>query len=79
MEKDIAEGQIGSVGSYDVEFKGGKLTAKVSLSKEGEFANAKADITLDIPARQVLEALKRAIPGTLDDAILELAAKGLGV
>lgn len=79
MEKDIAEGKIGEVGAYDFEFKEGKLRLKVELSKDSEFVNAKADLTINVPARPLLEALKRAIPGVWDDAAIELAAKALGV
>ena len=80
MEKDIAEGKIGEVGAYDVEFKGGKLLAKVGLAKEVTAGvSAKADVSVEIDARSVLEALKKAIPCTIDDALLELAAKALGV
>ena len=35
MEKDIVDGQIGEIGSYDVEFKEGKLVAKIGLEKVG--------------------------------------------
>lgn len=78
--KEIAKGKIGEVGEYDVEFKDGKLVAIAAVSKEATAGVAlKADVSIEISARAVLEALKKAIPGTIDDAVLELAAKALGI
>lgn len=71
MEKDIVEGKLGSVGAYDVEFKGGKLTAKVGV----EHVGLSASLVLEMGAAAVFEALKKAIPGTIDDAILDGALK----
>ena len=69
MEAEIAEGQLGKHLSYDVEFKGGKLTAKLVNPETG------ISVAMEIPADAVLEALKKAIPGQIDDAILEGAKK----
>lgn len=80
MEKDLAEGKIGDAGSYDVEFKDGKLVAKVGLAKDAvPGVSVHGDLSVEVSARAVIEALKKAIPGVIDDAVLELAAKALGV
>ena len=80
MEKDIVEGKIGEVGAYDLEFKEGKLTGKANLSHEPTSGiTVKAEVSIDIGARPVLEALKKAAPGQIDDALFELLAKALGV
>lgn len=73
MEKDIAEGKIGSVGSYDVDFKEGKLIAKAGLKAPEGLANA--GMFLEIPGGPVIDKLfsmaEKAIPGTMDDVVLE--------
>lgn len=74
MEMDIVDGQIGNIGAYDVEFKAGKLVAKVNASAGGV---ADVALVVTVGAEQVIEALKKAIPGTIDDAILEIAKQAL--
>lgn len=68
---DIVEGNIGSVGKYDVEFKEGKLVCEVSA----QVGFADAGFVLKIGAEQVLDALKKAIPGDYDDVIIDMAKK----
>jgi hypothetical protein len=70
MEKDIAEGKIGEVGAYDVEFKEGKLVAKVNAGVPA--VGLEAEMKISLGADQVLDALAKAIPGTIDDALLGL-------
>jgi len=73
MEKDIVDGQIGEIGSYDVEFKEGKLVAKIGLEKVGLGVNLQVSINSDA----VIEAIKKAIPGQIDDAIFSLLQTAL--
>lgn len=69
MEKDLAEGKIGDKGAYDVEFKGGKLVGKVDF----EFVSGvKAGIYAEFGADAVIDALAKAIPGQMDDALLNM-------
>jgi len=68
MEKDIVDGKIGAVGAYDVEFKEGKLVAKLDVEKVG----VGASVAVFIKAEAVLEAIKKAIPGQIDDAVLNI-------
>lgn len=74
METEIAQGPIGTVGAYDVDFKDGKLTAKVNAGSDV----VKADLTVELDAGVVLDKLAKAIPGTFDDAIIALAKTALG-
>lgn len=74
MEKDIVEGPIGTVGKYDVEFKGGKLVAKID-AKPSE--GVQAGIFVEVEASVVLDALKKAIPGTVDDVVFDLIKAAL--
>lgn len=70
MEKQIAEGNIGSVGKYDVEFKDGEVVAEISA--EAGVAKFSAKLTLDGKSVAIagLEYLKAKIPGQIDDAII---------
>lgn len=65
---DLAGGQIGSEAQYKVEFAGGKLV--VSVNYQGIEAGAAVSVSVD--AVSVLEALKKLIPGQVDDAIFSI-------
>lgn len=67
MEKELAAGPIGSDGHYKVEFKNGALRAEAGYDK-----GVKSALVIEIPADYVLDALKNAIPGQVDDAVIEL-------
>ncbi len=54
--KQIAQGKIGTVGDYSVNFDEGKLKVSVEVDVAGEG----------------ITALENAIPGQLDNAVLEL-------
>jgi hypothetical protein len=73
MEKDLLDGKLGELAAYDVEFKGGKLVAKVSAEKSGVVAA----VELSVDAAVVLDALKAAIPGQVDDAVIDLIKAAL--
>lgn len=67
MEADILDGSIGKLGKYDLEFKGGKLCVEVDYS--GGIVDA--GVVLKLDAKLVFEALKKLIPGQIDDAIFD--------
>jgi len=73
MDIDIFDGKLGDVGQYDVEFKGGKLLAKVDVAT-GPFS---AGVLMSIDANKVVDAIEKAIPGQIDDAVLEVLRKFL--
>lgn len=75
MEKEIVAGEIGSEANYKVEIKEGKLQA--SLVYQGKQAGVGANVNIGIGA--VLDAIKEAIPGHFDDALIDGAKKLLGV
>lgn len=78
MEKDIVDGKIGEVGSYDLEFKGGKLSFKLNVSKPE--LGVGGGVFVEVGAAAVIDAIAAAIPGKVDDAILGvLKAALLGV
>ncbi len=56
MSKQIASGKLGSIGDYTVTFEDGKLKVAAELDVAGAG----------------IDALEAAIPGKLDDAVLEI-------
>lgn len=68
MEADIVDGKLGEVAQYDVEFKGGKLVAKIDAKHP---IGVEGGAYMAIDARAVKEAIKKAIPGKVDDIILD--------
>lgn len=66
MDVEIVEGNLGTVGKYDIEFKAGKLVAEVTAAVPvGE-----AGLVIKIDSGAVIDAIAKAIPGQVDDAIL---------
>lgn len=63
MEKDLAAGKIGAIGSYDIEIKDGKLQGKAGVDHE----YGKAGMFFEIPGQKLknalVDALEVAIPG----------------
>lgn len=73
MEKDIVDGKIGDFGSYDLEFKGGKLVFVTKVEWSGIFA----EVQTGLAAEALGAALKKAIPGAVDDAIIDVIVLAL--
>ncbi len=73
--RELIEGPLGSKGKYDLEIKDNCLVAEISYvdTLVGVGASVK------LPAAAVLDALAKAIPGTLDDKIIAAAKKALGL
>lgn len=69
MEKELAKGAVGNEGKYRVEFKDGKLTAEFIYGH----SLFDAGLVFSIDSDMVIEALKKAIPGKIDDSILDIA------
>lgn len=68
MEQHIADGKVGEVGAYTVDFANGKLVAKLDAAKAE--VGLKAGVHLELDGGIVLDALAKAIPGTIDDVFL---------
>lgn len=73
MDDQIAAGQIGADAKYDVEFVGGQL--KASINYTSSFGGGSVQVF--IGADQILDAIAKAIPGTIDDAIFGLVKTAL--
>lgn len=69
----IAQGNVGTVGSYEVEFKAGKLNVTGVINESPVAVN----VALSLDAGAVLDALARAIPGTIDDSIIAVIKAAL--
>jgi hypothetical protein len=74
MEKDIVDGKLGEVGSYDLEFKSGKLSFKLQAAHP---VGVSAGVVVEVSADAVLDALAKAIPGAIDDALLGVLKSAL--
>lgn len=74
MERDIVDGNLGNVGNYDLEFKGGHLVLRVGIDwgVAGGVVVAGGDLEVKIGADALIEVVKKAIPGKIDDAILDV-------
>lgn len=77
MEQELVSGKIGEKGSYKAEFKGGKLVAGALL----DTSVLDVELTVKLDAEPVvvlvIDKIKEAIPGTIDDALLEMAKKAV--
>lgn len=66
MEADLVQGKLGTVGKYDVAFKGGELVVEI----DGNDAVGSVGMVVKVKASAVLDAIALAIPGTIDDALI---------
>lgn len=73
MEGELLQGNLGSVGKYDVAFKEGGLVAEV----KADMGPANASVMIKLDAAKVIDALAAAIPGTVDDAVFGLIKAAL--
>ena len=73
MEMDIAQGAIGPEGKYTIKFTGGKLVAEALYDS----AMFDAGVVLKLDSDSVVEALKAAIPGKIDDMIFDILKASL--
>ncbi len=65
---DLVKGNIGSEANYAVKFENKKLVAEVLY--DGKVVDSGLVLKLDLEI--VKEAIKKAIPGVVDDAILDI-------
>jgi hypothetical protein len=70
---DITKGDIGPEAKYTVVFTNAKL--KADLNYAGKMGGA--GLFIEIGAEQVIDALKEAIPGSIDDAIFDVIKMAL--
>jgi hypothetical protein len=73
IDQSLVSGDLGPETKYDVSFKEGSL--QVSVNYMGKLAGG--SVALKIPADAVLDAIKNAIPGKVDDAVIELIKASL--
>lgn len=70
---EVAQGQIGPEAKYAVKFEGGKLRAE--LVYDGKLIDAGMNVGVGID--EVIEAIKVAIPGKIEEPILEILKMAL--
>lgn len=68
MEKDLVEGQIGTVGGYELDLHGSQLafTIKAAVPMGG------VDVVAKIEIEEVLKLISAKIPGQIDEAVFAL-------
>lgn len=74
-DKELLEGKLGTVGSYDLAFKGGKLMASLKAGAAG----VSGGLTLEVDGDALIDALCKAIPGQIDDALGQILKAALKV
>lgn len=78
LDKDIVDGKLGNMGAFDVEFKGGYLVGKVEVKAPiAGVVDVSGVVEVRVGAEAVIEAIKKAIPGKVDDAILDVVKAAL--
>lgn len=70
---DIVKGQLGPEASYSLKFEGGKLKAQVDYTG----ADLGGGVMFALDTDKVVEAIKKAIPGQIDDMVLDLLKTAL--
>jgi len=73
VDAGLHEGELGNEGNLKVELKEGNLV--VSVSYDGHQADASVSIVVDSGA--LLDKLKEAIPGDIDDAVIDIIKAAL--
>ena len=72
---EIVDGKLGTVGDYDLFIKDGQLQFVLNAKVVSD--GIKAGVSLSIDASVLLDLLAKAIPGTLDDAIIAVAKEAI--
>lgn len=63
----LLDGQIGELGSYDVDFIGGKLVIVGNMDMGGGIA--KAGLNIQIDGEKIIDLITSKIPGKVDDYV----------
>jgi hypothetical protein len=73
MERELAEGPIGTVGKYDLDLKDGQLVLAVEAKVADGVLVAGLSIGIDAKrvARLLLTKVKEKIPGQVDDVLID--------
>lgn len=70
---ELAQGEIGAEGSYDLALVGGKLVLSVKHASKG----AELGVSVAVDGDYFADKLAAAIPGKLDDAIIGMLKAAL--
>ena len=73
MSKEIVKGPLGKIGDYDVQIKEGKL----ELTLNADVVGGSVGVVVKIESCELLDLIAKAIPGTIDDAIVNIAKEAL--
>lgn len=67
MKKELASGEVAKNAKYELNFEEGYLVAKIDY--DGKVMDAGMYVKLSVD--EVIDAIKKAIPGKIDDLILD--------
>lgn len=70
---ELGVGKLGPETDFEIEVKQGNLIFSSQTSTEGVFAG----VNIGVKSDYFLDKLAKLIPGTFDDAVLELAKQAL--
>lgn len=73
MEKELAQGPIGSVGKYEVELKDGSLV----VTGQAELGPASMTVEMKVEGKKVLDALIAKMPEGLAKEAVEAMEKAI--
>lgn len=73
LEGELIKGPIGDVGKYNLKFEKGQLV----IEGDANLDKSSIGLILKIDAKQLLDALAKAIPGQLDDQVIKLIEAAL--
>ena len=68
MELEIIEGPIGEIGKYHCYFSKGKLIVDANVA----VSPVESVNKLSVDAGVIIDAIKNAIPGKVDDVVLDI-------
>lgn len=72
---DVANGNIGTVGKYDVSFTSGQMVVEMDVAS----GPASASLSIKISGKQILDALAAKIGGPIPAEVAQLLENALGM
>jgi hypothetical protein len=73
MEKELATGQLGTVGGYGLALHG----AQIAFTLQAGIPVGSAEVVVKIEMEEVLKLIAEKIPGQIDDAVFALIISSL--
>jgi hypothetical protein len=80
-DKQIAEGKLGEIGEYDLDFKDGKLVGKVGVnfSDPTSILQVSGDLNVAISGASLIRAIEKKIGGPIPEVVGEFLINSVGL